>query len=425
MEIAIGFVLGLACLIGAFYFLRRKRLVDDTPTSKTLGVFIGLVELKGTAECESPLKSQLAEITCVQYDWRVEERWSRTVTETYTDSKGHRQTRTRRESGWTTVASGKKLAPFYLKDDTGIIRVLPEGAKIQGNQVFNRTVGRSDPLYYGKGPAMSVPNSDHRRRFMETAIPLHHSLYVIGQARERQDIVAAEIAHDKQASLFLISTRTEKQVSRGFGIKLWLFLILGFLCMMGGALVANLNAPVPAPDLFLIAFAGYVLLLFTGWAWMVYNSLVNLSLRVRQAHGQIDIQLKRRFDLIPNLAATVKDYAAHEQGLQTLLAQIRGQHTTESETHPEAIAAVLKVALENYPELKASGQFLRLQKELSETEQRIALARDYYNNIATFYNTRLQIIPDTLMARLMKRRPVDLILAADFERAPVPVKLTE
>jgi hypothetical protein len=79
--------------------------------------------------------------------------------------------------------------------------------------------------------------------------------------------------------------------------------------------------------------------------------------------------------------------------------------------------------MENYPELKASELFLKLQGELSDTEQRIALARDYYNQIVTFYNTRLEIVPDTFLAKTMGLKPATLMEAADFERAPVVVHL--
>src|SRR3990170_2333738 len=119
LPVVLGGVVALGCLIVALSFLRRKRLLDDLPTSKTQGVFIGLVELKGTAESERPLTSYLAEVPCVQYAWRIEEHWSRTVTETYRDAKGRTQTRTRTESGWTQVAGGGESAPFYLRDDTG------------------------------------------------------------------------------------------------------------------------------------------------------------------------------------------------------------------------------------------------------------------------------------------------------------------
>ena len=203
----IGVIVAFACLFGAFRSLSRKRLIDDTPTSKTQGVFIGLAELKGTAESEMLLTSYLAETRCVQYEWEIEEQWSRQVVETYRDADGKTQTRTRTESGWTNIGHGGESAPFYLRDDTGVIRVVPDHASIEGETTISETFGRGDAMYFGKGPPHEVANSDHRRRFKETAIPLHSMLYVIGQARERQDIVAAEIAHDKEAPLFVISTK--------------------------------------------------------------------------------------------------------------------------------------------------------------------------------------------------------------------------
>jgi hypothetical protein len=117
----VGGVLALLCLWAALRANRHRRWVDDTPTSKTTGVFIGLVEVKGTAETERPLVSYLAQQPCVCYSWSVEEHWSRMVTETYTDSEGNTHTRTRTESGTTTVASGGEQAPFYLKDDLGVV----------------------------------------------------------------------------------------------------------------------------------------------------------------------------------------------------------------------------------------------------------------------------------------------------------------
>src|SRR5690348_6038361 len=101
-----GALLSVFCLIGAFRAGRKRRFIDNLPTCKTTGVFIGLVEVKGTAESGRPLISYLAERECVAYQWSVEEHWSRTVTETYTDQNGKTQTRTRQESGWTTVAQG-------------------------------------------------------------------------------------------------------------------------------------------------------------------------------------------------------------------------------------------------------------------------------------------------------------------------------
>src|SRR5580704_15273950 len=134
---AVGALLALVSLFCAFKDGRQRRLLDNLPTSKTTGVFIGLVELKGTAESAQPLASYLAEAACVQYQWTIEEHWSRTVTETYTDSKGNTQTRTRTETDWTQVDAGGEMIPFYLQDDCGVVLVRPDDAKIEPVNVFD------------------------------------------------------------------------------------------------------------------------------------------------------------------------------------------------------------------------------------------------------------------------------------------------
>ena len=149
----VGLLLGLLCLGGAFRAGRRRRLVDNLPTSKTTGVFIGLVELKGTAESARPLTSYLAGQPCVYYQWSVEEHWSRTVTETYTDSTARRRRAPGTKAAGPRSASGGEMIPFYLQDDCGVILIRPEGAKLEPLAMFDETCGRGDPLYYGKGPA--------------------------------------------------------------------------------------------------------------------------------------------------------------------------------------------------------------------------------------------------------------------------------
>jgi len=424
----IGLLLGAFCVFGSVRSGRRKRLVDDTPTSKTTGVFIGLVEVKGTAETDQPLTSYLAACRCVHYAWSVEEHWQRTVT--YTDSKGN--TRTRTESGWTTVASGGEMIPFYLKDDLGAILVRPEGAEIEPRTVFSQTCGRLDPLYYGKGPPGGIMNSTGRRRFTEKAIPLHAPLYVMGQSREREDVVAPEIAHDKAAQMFLISTRTEEQVSKGFAWAYWLWGFLGLALAVAGFIIRDNEAgrdPATRIGWYVLVGLGFICLWLLGWVWMVFNSLVGLRQRVRQAWATLDVQLKRRHDLIPNLVEAVKGLRDHESNLQTELAELRSQAGATPPGEPGAdfhgLGKMVIGIAERYPELKAQASFLELQRELVNTEQRIALARGYFNEIATFYNTRLEIIPDRFIARLARLQPQALLAAADFERAPVEVRFVD
>jgi hypothetical protein len=428
--VLVASLLAIGCLAGAFINLRKKRLIDDLPTSRTQGVFIGLAELKGTAESDSPLISNLAGTRCVYYSWQVEEHWQRIVHETYRDAQGHVHSRTRTESGWTRIDSGTQSEPFYLKDDTGVIRIVPDRAKIQDNTSFDRTVNPSDPLYYDKGPAGAIANSTHRRRFHETTIPLHSMLYVMGQARERQDIVAAEIAYDKAAPMYLISTRSEKQISSGYGSWYWFCVISGLVITIGGGIVWSVLDSfgsfinwTPA----VIMAAGYLVILGIIWIWTTYNSLINLHHRVEQGWSQVDVELKRRYDLISNLVQTISGYQKYENETQILIAELRRQIGA---TPPgiagadfKGLTSLLRITIEQYPELKASENFLKLQQTLAGTEQRIAMARDYFNDIATFYNTRLGIIPDRFVASIGGLKTRTLMGAADFERAPVKVEL--
>jgi hypothetical protein len=429
----VGGLLALLLLYLSMRTAKRKRLVDNLPTSKTTGVFMGLVEVKGTAESEAPLTTVLAGERCVHYRWSVEEHWSRAVPETVTDSAGKLRTRVRRESGWKTVAGGGETQPFYLKDDHGVVLVQPEGARIEPALIFSATCESFDPLYYGKGPASAVADSDHRRRFTESAIRLHAPLYVIGRARERSDIVAPEIAKHRDAPMFLISTRGEERVSSALGWAIWGWGIAGLVLAVAGLALPQLVRE-PRPPRFdatpaIVGAAGYLLAWAIGWVWTVFNSMVDLRQRVRQAWSLVDVQLKRRHDLIPNLVAAVTGLRDHERNLQTEMAGLRAQMAA---TPPgvdgedfRAVGNVLMAVVERYPELKSQEAFLSLQRSLSDTETRIALARGYFNEIANHYNTRLEIIPDRFVAALAGMKPETLMAANDFERAPVTVNLAE
>lgn len=440
---AAGVLLSLICLLFALRAGKRRRLIDDLPTTKTTGVFIGLVELQGVAEAERPLTSFLAEAPCVHYSWGIEEHWSRTIVETYTDSQGRTQTRTRHESGWTTVASGGEQIPFYVQDECGIVRVDPEKAEIEPGLIFNETCGRSDPLYYGKGPPFAVSDSDYRRRFHEQAVPLHASIYVMGQARERPDIIAPEIAHDPAAPMFLISTRTEAQVSAGYRTQYWLLGLLGLiLCVAGwiaadyvrweGTPFANREpnfSPAGHIENYILVGLGFIAAWLLGWVWMAYNSLVGLRQRVRQAWANVDVQLKRRNDLIPNLIRVIAGLRDHELQVQTELAHLRAQLGATVPgapgPDPEGCLPYLRAVVERYPELKTNAAFLPLQQNLSDTENRIALAREYFNDIAAFHNARLEIVPDRFLAPLARMTPQPFIAATNFERAAVPVHFAD
>jgi len=291
---------------------RRLRFLMDTPTSKAKGVFIGQVEMAGQAAIANPVRSFLAGTTAVWFRYQIEEEWERWETETYTDSKGETRTRQVRRSGWTEVARGGETPPFFLEDDTGAVLIRPEGADVEAVEVFAETVGRESALYYGKGPATAIADSNHRRRFREQALAVGADLFVAGRARERSDVVAPEIAADKGADLFLISCRGEAKVQSGYRTQFWLLGLLALLPLPAVELIrAHANhGPLPWP-LAGGTTAGLVLAWVVVWLWMAFNSLVQLRNRAAQAWSLVDVQLKRRADLIPRLVGVVtglRDY---------------------------------------------------------------------------------------------------------------------
>lgn len=406
---------------------RRLRLLCDTPTSKARGVFVGQVELSGRAQLEPGLRSFLAGADCVWFEYTVEEEWSRWETESYTDSKGRRQTRLVRKSGWTRIAGDGAAPAFRLEDETGAVQVRPEGAEVQAERVFAETAGRGEALYFAKGPAHEIADSTGRRRFTEYAIPRGAAVFVAGRARERADVVAPEIAADPEQELFVVSCHGEARVQRGYRWGFW-GCGVAFLLPLPIAWLVQADQLVPGPPWWtvlgwLAALAGLWLL---GWCWLTYNSLVQLRHRVAQAASLIDVQLKRRAELIPRLVEIVAGLRTHEQTVQAGLAALRAQAvaTPRGVEGPDfaGTVAVLGAVAENYPALRSDEAFRALQRELADTETRVALARDYYNGIATHLNTRLEIVPDRWVARWAGLRRRELWQAAGFEREAQTVR---
>ncbi len=156
------------------------------------------------------------------------------------------------------------------------------------------------------------------------------------------------------------------------------------------------------PLLVLLVIVALVVL----WAIAAYNGLIRLRQRVKNAWSQIDVQLKRRYDLIPNLVETCKGYMAHERQVlenvtkaraEAIAAQgVAGQAKAENAL-TQTLRSLFAVA-ENYPQLKANENMLKLQEELATTENRIAFARQHYNDEAMALNTKIEIFPTKLIA---------------------------
>jgi LemA protein len=162
----------------------------------------------------------------------------------------------------------------------------------------------------------------------------------------------------------------------------------------------------------------------------IYNSLVSLRNRIDAAWSQIDVQLKRRYDLIPNLVETVKGYATHESSTfeqvtkaRNMAAQAEGpQAQAEAENMLSGALKSLFAVSEAYPDLKANTNFLALQEELTGTEGKIAYARQYYNDQVYKYNTKIQTFPSMLIAGPFNFAAREFFEADDESRGPVKVE---
>ncbi len=176
----------------------------------------------------------------------------------------------------------------------------------------------------------------------------------------------------------------------------------------------------------LIALAVLVLL----YVIVTYNRLVRLRNRIENAWAQIDVQLRRRYDLIPNLVETVKGYAAHERATLEAVTQARAsainaQGPAEQARAENMITGALKslfAVSEAYPELKANQNFLALQEELSGTEGRISYARQYYNDAVLRLNTKIQSFPSNILAGMFGFKEHEYFEADDTSRGPVSVQ---
>jgi LemA protein len=162
---------------------------------------------------------------------------------------------------------------------------------------------------------------------------------------------------------------------------------------------------------------------------VTYNGLVSLRNRIENAWAQIDVQLKRRYDLIPNLVETVKGYAAHERDTLDRVIQARNAGMAASSPHEQAeaenqITGALKSLFalsEAYPDLKANQNFAQLQEELTGTEGRIAYARQFYNDTVYRYNTKIQSFPANVLAGTFRFSEREYFQADDESRGPTQV----
>lgn len=176
--------------------------------------------------------------------------------------------------------------------------------------------------------------------------------------------------------------------------------------------------------LIVLAVVIVIVVLMALFAFGIYNGLVRSKVRTQEAWSGIDVQLKRRADLVPNLVETVRGYAEHERAVfenvtraRSMLQQAEGpaQAAEANNQLTQALRSLFAVA-ENYPQLRASENFMALQQELSDIEEKIAYARQFYNRNVTDFNSRILVVPNVFIARMFNFQPFEFFEAEEEAR---------
>lgn len=379
---ALALVAALLTAIG-IRLLHRRHLLIDVPTSGAAGVFIGLNQVDGVVRCAEPL-------TSVRDTPVVMIRYRNTRTTIHHDAQGNEQRR-------SEVSTGRHVVPFEVEDESGRILVDPRGATLHTHVYEERT--------------FPAPEGEQERH--EELVPVDAPVTVLGPVELDADEITPRIVGRADEPLLVTVGGEREQLRSDLGWQIMAQTTAAAMAAGVPLLAPGLgNPPLPA------VLVGPVLIgLVTLGAYLMflYNSLVRLRQSVTRSLSLIDVQLRRRADLLPRVVEVVRGYATHERDTLTAVTAARmprppdpderadDDHvarTADALEAQEQVTTTLAAVLEEYPELQAVEQFLALQEEVAGTEDRIAMARRFYHDARLQYRQRAETFPGTLVAWL-------------------------
>ncbi|QGG95270.1 LemA family protein [Actinomarinicola tropica] len=394
-----GLVASLVAVVvgGGFGYAMWRRLWDiaDTPTSDAAHVFVGTNELRGrAAPLDRPIVAPYAGVECV---------WFRSLLEREErDAEGRRR--------WRTVHDESSAAPFWIEDDSGRVLIRPEGASVYATERRrashagrpSRTTGLdllARLAAEDHGLTIAATGSLDAHRSTEWLIRPGEAIYVLGEATLRDDAVALEFRRRP-----LIAAGDEDAALRRTALQAVALLVMLLAGVVGAVVAAHAlgvlgDAPVTegrgiawdaaVPDA-LVGVAAVLVVLPVSYVVRLRNRLVDVHQRARAAWALVEVQLRRRHDLVPQVTSVVR--AAMDAEQAALLAAAR---TPEE----EGVAADALLALaESHPELRTDAHAGALFDDLRRTEDGLAAARTFYNDAVTVLRDRRQQMPGRLLA---------------------------
>ncbi len=447
--------IGLLLMYGGYSELRKKRQVENVPTSKAAGVTIGLNELTGSAVTDAPLVAPVSNRECIFYTYQVLEHRKKENSKKNSSLDMGRmhnhasvQSEANNSQNWHVIDKGIEHCDFQLRDETGSIQVRPTSKELMGRDInlvqyfpdlsVDEKCAPGDPMY----DAVNSSGSKGRKRHLqEWIIPHGAETYVMGPVQLRDDILELEVAADPDLvgidHHFVIAPGDEQSISSTYFWKsvgnYFGGLLLGAIAVGGAVVHAGQDDLAAAFTEHLPIALGVVAALWLAsivalYFKTVYDGLVEVKNREQRAWSMLDVEFKRRHELIPKLAEICKSIAGHEQQLQEATARARSAPSAVDGAAPdqaaqaidrqtEALSGIFALA-EDYPEITTDQHFQTLMEELSTCEQKIALARQFYNSSVERLNTRVRSIPDIVVAPLAGANKEDFLQFSAFESKP-------
>jgi LemA protein len=345
--------------------------------------------LRGTVTCASPLRCPWFDVPCVAFKYLVE----REVKKTRTDKDGKQVT----ETSWETVRDATEVVAFELDDGARVTVDLPRAT----NEALQST-----------GYDYETSTLRHSAR----VLPVGATVSVLGVLRD--DRTFGPLA--KVPLLVTAKTRAER-VQAAARSESWLFAFAIVFPFLGGSGATLALVGTHALGWVWAGLVGIAAAVPTWWL-LTYNRLVRLREQVRTAQRQIDVDSKVRFDLVPNLVATLQAAAGHEQELLARVTALRTAGGADATVRAEAVtlATTRQVLLlhERYPNLRSDALYRDLHDRLWAVEEKIAHSRSFYGEVVTEWNTRIAQFPSSIVARTLGAKPAPLFAAECAEALP-------
>ncbi len=378
----------------AFRLIRTKRMQENIPTSKTAGVVFGVSEVKGELVAEEGrdlLEGPLTGEPCTWYHYRVQER------------RG-----TGKNRSWHTIQDEVRKQPFLCRDEEGSIRIFPGQAECITKHSESETRGN--------------------RRYTEQRLSPGDELYILGKAKldkTRGDNLV--FGHEKGSPYIIANIPEEEVMLRKAWSGMALIAVALSILFFGALLIFGSSGQMSSLDFLRASLIAPIFMLFVVFALM-YNDLVFLRERCNRNWANIQVSLKKRSDLLPQLEEVVKQYLKHESELQTHLAELRERRATASNADQvdnylaaehQLITEVL-ARVEQYPDLEGIELIAAFNRRLIKLENEVSLIRAGFNDAVMHYQTRIQTFPDNLLAGWFGFRPLSaLAFAGEAHAVPV------